>query len=298
MSYKNLLISLIYIFSINISNAEKKNKYAGVISTEYGKIISFEINFSEKKGIVKGFSITGRGTDNETKSEITGIYNKNTKTYKLTEGKIIYTKSKINLELFCHLEIEIKEKGKYRLKRYEGTYIGYYENKKICSKGKILLIEKEKLEKKIDKLKNKIEKNNEPSIIQENILKKENDKEIIKNQPITKKNVSLSDGEETSINWENREVTILIWDANQEDGDRITLKINNEIILENFKTKKTKKKIKYKLKENENVIEIYATDIGKKPPNTSMIELVDGKTRYPITAKISLGSKIILRIIR
>ena len=48
----------------------------------------FEMEFTQDKGIVNGFSITGKGTPNETKSDISGIFNKNTKTYKLKETQV------------------------------------------------------------------------------------------------------------------------------------------------------------------------------------------------------------------
>ena len=47
--------------------------------------IFYEINLTQEKGIVNGFSITDKGSKNETKSDISGIYNRNTKTYKLKE---------------------------------------------------------------------------------------------------------------------------------------------------------------------------------------------------------------------
>ena len=53
-------------------------------------------------------------------------------------------------------------------------------------------------------------------------------------------------------------------------------------ILDDFETTNKRKKIKYKLAEGENIIEIKATNSGSSPPNTSRIELVDNKTKYPI----------------
>ena len=58
---------------------------------------AYEINIFEEKGIVNGFSITDKGGKNETKSDISGIYNRNTKTYKLKETQVLSTKSELTL---------------------------------------------------------------------------------------------------------------------------------------------------------------------------------------------------------
>ena len=86
----------------------------------------------------------------------------------------------------------------------------------INSKDEILLAEKSILEKKIKKIEKKIEK------------------EIEKEEIIETK--ILKDGDNLSVNWEAKYLTIKIWDSNQEDGDKINLTINSEIILKDFET--------------------------------------------------------------
>ena len=73
-------------------------------------------------------------------------------------------------------------------------------------------------------------------------------------------------------------------------------KINNKIILNDFETKNKRKKIKLKLKKGENIIEIKATNLGSSPPNTSRIELVDKKIKYPIMTQLKLGESAIIKI--
>jgi predicted secreted protein len=143
-------------------------------------------------------------------------------------------------------------------------------------------MEKEKLEKKIEKIKKKVEK----------IQQKEQDTTLVKRTQI------LKEGEDFTINWESNKVKLFIWDANMEDGDKITLTINGNIILDDFETTNKRKKIKYKLVEGENTIEIMATNLGTSPPNTSRIELVDSKTKYPIITQLKLGKTAIIKIIK
>ena len=108
----------------------------------------------------------------------------------------------------------------------------------------------------------------------------------------------LKDEDDFKIKWESNKIKLLIWDSNIEDGDKITLTINGVIILNNFKTTNSRKKVKYRLNDGENTIEIKATNLGSSPPNTSRIELIDSKTKYPIITQLELGKTATIKIIK
>ena len=65
-----LIISILYTSCLF---SQKTEKYSGIITLENGTPIMFEMEFIQDKGIVNGFSITGKGTPDETKSDISGI---------------------------------------------------------------------------------------------------------------------------------------------------------------------------------------------------------------------------------
>ena len=111
---------LLYLFTISYTLlfSQKTEKYSGIITLENGNPIMFEIEFIKDKGIVNGFSITGAGTTDETKSDISGIYNRNTKTYILKETQVLSTKSEADLNTFCYINMEVTEKGKFKLKGF------------------------------------------------------------------------------------------------------------------------------------------------------------------------------------
>ena len=281
---KKILLCL-FTISYTLVFSQKTEKYSGILTLENGTPIMFEMEFIQDKGIVNGFSITGKGTPDETKSDISGIFNKNTKTYKLKETQVLSTNSEANLNTFCYINMEITELGKLSLKRYEGNFTGYFTNGNKCASGKIILMEKEKLEKKIEKIKKKVEKKIEK--------KKKKEEEI--NVMSTK---VLKDGDDMLIKCYSDKITIYIWDANQEDGDKISLVVNDKYLLKDFTTKRKRKKIKYKLKKGENIIEITAENLGSTPPNTSRIEIVDSKTKYPIITQLELNKTAIIKIVK
>lgn len=146
------------------------------------------------------------------------------------------------------------------------------------------MIEEKKINKKLQKLKKKITRKNK-NISQNDI------------NPI-KKTIILKDGDDFTIKWESNKLILSLWDDNKEDGDKIQVKINNSIILDKFETKNNRKKIKSKLKNGENIIEIRAVNIGISPPNTSRIELVDNKKIYQIKTELKLKKSAIIKIIK
>ena len=178
--------------------------------------------------------------------------------------------------------MNIKQIGNVLSSRIEGEFIGYFSDGQECANGSVLLIKKEKLEKIKKKINKKIEK--EISSDEEN-------------NKIFNTNI-VSDEEEIIINWISDNIVIYIWDANEIDGDKINLKINEETLLKDFTTKKKRKKIKYELQKGENIIKLTATNLGNSPPNTSRIELVDGNTKYPIITQLRLNKSAIIKILK
>mgnify|MGYP006107409615 CR=1 FL=1 len=275
----NIIIFL--ILSQNIVFCQNTFSYLGSLILSNNTPISFSLELIEEKGIVNGYSITNIGLEAETKSEITGLYFKSDKSFQLQETQIIYTNSEAPLNTFCNINMSLSFKGIFVSKRLEGHFKGVLIDSTECASGKIILVEKKKLEKRIKKIKKKIEKKYDL---------KYNDKNLVQQTKI------LKDGDDFLINWESKKLTLLIWDANKEDGDKIQLKINNLIILNDFETKNKIRKLRYKLNKGSNIIEIIATNEGESPPNTCRIELIDKKNKYPIITQLEVGKSVIIKI--
>lgn len=71
-------------------------------------------------------------------------------------------------------------------------------------------------------------------------------------------------------------VTIKLWDKGKFDGDTITLRLNGKIALYKFEVTKTPHEIIIPLTEKENIIELYAENVGTIPPNTAAIAIMSG----------------------
>ena len=278
------MIVLSFFSLINaIAFSQTSFDYLGTLILSNNTPISFSMELQEKNGIVNGYSITNINTPDETKSEISGLYFKNDKSFQLQETQILSTQSEAALNTFCYINMTLSLKGKFGSKRLEGTFTGNFLDSNECASGKIVLVERTKLEKKIEKIKKKIEKKIE--------------KEKIDTTQILQTQI-LKDGDDFTINWESKKLKLFIWDANKEDGDKIQLTINGDIMLDDFETKNKRKKIKYKLQEGGNTIEIKSTNSGISPPNTSRIELVDSHIKYLIITQLELGKSAIIKVIK
>ena len=273
---KKILI-IIFLFFQSQLNAEE---YVGSVILSDSTIYTFELNLIINKENITGYSLTNYGTNSETKSSIEGTFDKTKNVYEIIEKQIIYTKSKESIKNFCHLRIDLSEKGSYKSKRLEGEFIGYYDNNKKCAEGKIILFKKEKL-KKIEKKINK------------RIKKSTNNKSEHNNKKIT-----LKKDDKFYIETSKKYVSIRIWDPNLEDNDMILMKFNDDLILENYSTKNKPKKRRVKLSKGRNTLLISAINEGDNPPNTSAIELKVDSQIYHVETKLEIKNDIIIFIDR
>ena len=199
MNYKILFFSFLIVNGINAQ--VKKYSFLGTIMMENQMPIGFSIDLIEENGIVNGYSITNHNNENETKSEIQGLYFEEDKSFQLQETQIIYTKSEAPLNSFCYIRMNLQLKNRFTKKKLEGNFTGNFLDSSFCANGRIFLMEKSFVEKKIKKIEKKIDK----------LKKKEEKNDIIETK-------ILKDGDSFDINWESKYVTIKIWDSNQEDG--------------------------------------------------------------------------------
>ena len=187
---KFFLILCIVLFS-KLGFSQNTFSYLGTLILTNNTPISFCLELQEDNGIVNGYSITNINTPDETKSGISGLYFKKDKSFQLQETQILQTKSESALNTFCYISMNLRFKGKFETKHLEGTFTGNFLDGIKCARGKIILMERTKLEKKIKKIKNKVEKK---------YNEKHQDTSLIRKTQI------LKDGDDFTINWGSNKV--------------------------------------------------------------------------------------------
>ncbi len=93
-----------------------------------------------------------------------------------------------------------------------------------------------------------------------------------------------------------QQLTFAIWDEVIDDGDSISIKINNEWLVKGCPVKKVPKYITVTLKPGANTILFMADNLGSIPPNTSALEIIDGKRRKHYEMESKPGDKNIIKI--
>lgn len=74
------------------------------------------------------------------------------------------------------------------------------------------------------------------------------------------------------------ELRLLIWDADKQDGDIISLNFNDQWVLENYRLKNKKHEVVVKVVPGkDNTLVLYALNQGRIPPNTAAVMFWDGK---------------------
>lgn len=109
---------------------------------------------------------------------------------------------------------------------------------------------------------------------------------------MTNRDVVLKD----TVNVTNKAITISIWDDSKIDNDVISIKVNDEWIVKYLEAKKEKIKFKYFLTKPENYIILRADNIGIIPPNTTAVNIDDGKNSKTIVLNSDLGMSEAIRI--
>ena len=91
-------------------------------------------------------------------------------------------------------------------------------------------------------------------------------------------------------------LSLAIWDDAAEDGDSISIKINDNWLVRAFPVKKNPQFITVKLKPGPNVISFIADNLGSIPPNTSVLEITDEKKRKTFFMETKLGESNLIKI--
>ena len=91
-------------------------------------------------------------------------------------------------------------------------------------------------------------------------------------------------------------ITIDIWDDSKVDNDIISLKVNDEWLVQYLEAKQEKTTFKYVLRQPENYIILRADNVGEIPPNTTAIKINDGKSSHMVVLDSDLGKSEAIKI--
>ena len=100
-----------------------------------------------------------------------------------------------------------------------------------------------------------------------------------------------------NIEASSRQITLAIWDDAVEDGDSISLSINGKWIVQGLAVKKRPQFIIVTLEPGQNKITFIADNLGAIIPNTSVLEIIDGKKRKSFMIDTDLNQNNLVNIL-
>lgn len=268
-----LLPSFLLLSSFSL--AQNQYDLMGALFVDGARPISYRLIFDEDKEQINGYSITGIGTNFETKSELSGKFVGDS--LFLREFQVLSTLSEEPISNFCFIDLEAQLKGSKKKQSFEGVFVGRFLDGKECASGKVVFADKAKLEKKMKQVQ-KVQ-------------------ELIGDKKQNNKLVRLASDETYEVLWLSEKFKIHLWDSSQEDDDRVTLIINGELVLDNEVMRSKKKKISHTLQKGTNIIELIAENEGRAPHNTTRVELIDKKTKHAILSQLEVGKKVTFKIV-
>lgn len=114
---------------------------------------------------------------------------------------------------------------------------------------------------------------------------------------LTRTAISRKDQWVTTIKVKQREITLELWDAQTEDGDSISLRLNEKWIVSGFPVKKQIQELKITLQPGENRLQFIADNLGRIPPNTAALRILFDKISRRVDLSTDMKRNNMIRII-
>ncbi|SFW60773.1 hypothetical protein [Chitinophaga sancti] len=92
------------------------------------------------------------------------------------------------------------------------------------------------------------------------------------------------------------DVELELWDDAAEDGDSISIRLNEKYIVSGFPVLKRRQKLSVTLQPGENRMILLADNLGSIPPNTAVMKITAGKIRKYVRIKTDLKQNNLLMI--
>ena len=100
----------------------------------------------------------------------------------------------------------------------------------------------------------------------------------VENTPTTIQGRNVTGTERVEVN--SPSLTIFVYDNGYMDGDTMSLFFNGKWILDHYGVTKKKMPVELQFKANtNNFLVLFANNLGKTPPNTAAVEIIDGKRK-------------------
>lgn len=152
MKLLTFILMLCSLIGFSQSETEMENDFVGALQLEDESLVTYRLQFNILGDKVLGFSYTNMQGTNETKSNISGTYDRKEKKISFEESGIVYTKSKELPASFCYVKSTATLNLKKKKPSLSGSFTGLLPSKDTCAVGKIKLMSSKSVFKKLERL--------------------------------------------------------------------------------------------------------------------------------------------------
>jgi hypothetical protein len=92
------------------------------------------------------------------------------------------------------------------------------------------------------------------------------------------------------------QVELDLWDDAAEDGDSVSIRLNDRLIVTGFPVLKQRQQLSVVLEPGENRLLLLADNLGSIPPNTAVMKITAGTTKKYVRIKTDLKQNNLLLI--
>lgn len=285
------LISIAFVF--NLVAQKNSFEFVGTLKVEDLEAITYKLNFEIlTDGQLSGSSTSDFSGANQTSSKILGKVDWDKKQISFHETLNIETKSEEDSSRFCYIQVQnlpLEIIGEQNLVR--GNFEGHFPNGDFCAKGELNMIGGNLLAWKdsIDKIQ---EKKSMSTAV--DTAKPAREKPILKEI-----DGPLQNGNILSIDWNSEKVRLDVWDAYEEDNDRVNIYLNGELKYQSLLVREAKRSFNFDLPKNGSLkITIEAETEGSNPPNTMNAQFIEKGQVKSIVTKLKKGEFVEILIQR
>ncbi len=272
----------------------------GSLGVESGETFTYQLVFTDSAGFISGYAVTYLQKEYDTRAAITGTIDRKNKTLSVTETEIVYNHGFRSHAIICL----IKSTLTYRKEGSSFVLAGPVTSKDIgnasCSRGSVRFEDAGVLEALFHEAPSApqpLQPATPPRVVVIDKTKPAQTQPATAATPVSPQPAQITEGREKIYDWQTDTIVFEIWDGGRIDGDVVTVRYNDAIILSKHQLTKEKKRIILPLTGKEtDMITVIAGYEGNEPPNTANIALHDGNVIHEIVAHNSFGKQAHIRI--
>ncbi|HTN46135.1 MAG TPA: hypothetical protein VL098_07270 [Flavipsychrobacter sp.] len=298
-----LLFLTCFILCLPFSKAQ--HIWKGYIGVQGGESFHYELHFKDSAGYVKGVAYTFKNPKQDVKAAFSGFIDRKNQTFTFRETELLYNHGFESIATICLISATLKFTKEENHWVFSGAIASSDITQVSCSFGSVTITGVDDVKQVLS-----VTEENPPPVPAPVIAKRTPQKTLkvvydtaakpyVANNIPAVTTVKITEGAAKHYLWNADSFVLEIWDGGREDGDRISLWIDDVKFLDNYQINKEVQRLAMKLKENgSTIIKIMAENEGNEPPNTADIILRDGNKTYKLLAYNKFGKTAIVELIR